>query len=232
MAIQNRPAAIAFALACLASGCVTVTEPATPVHPTDPVIDIPGVRYLIKGSGFLHLVKLNFEMDRLPRQLEEPQISLGHEGAVENYEIGYAGERPLHTLIFEGERFETGGFKYPAHPKSVLILLRERQGNFTFAFRGRRFTLEHEGLWKPAILYYEEKETRELVDPRENPARRQGKRSGHRRTITRTLLEEVKAGPLHFTYFEDRDIFEIAGREFTLAKGQSLAVDRLGKPLN
>ncbi len=230
MAIQNRPAALVFALACLAAGCITVTEPASPVRQGDPVVDIPGVRYLVAIPSALHQVFLRVEVDRLPRDVQELQISFGQQGGAEDYEIGYSGEKPLHTLIFEGERFEAGEYKYPAHPNAVLIVLRERQGNFTFNFRGRRFTIEHEGIWKPAILYYEEKETRELIDSRASSTRRQGKKSGHRRTITRTILEEVKAGPLHFMYFPEENIFEIAGREFTLASGETFAVDRLGKP--
>jgi len=201
---------------CLAPGCASAGAEKTVAGPLAFPLS------MAKSSVILHEVNLFFEVDRMARQDEEPEVARGRQG--ENYVAGYADEPDqAHHFSYDLGKFKVGDFYYPAQRNGLLFMLQERAGPLSFTFRDVNITVEQKSRWKPAVMYYAVEEKKEL-DPEQRGRKRQTKR-----VVTRVIREEIQAGPYHLTSFPNTRQFEINAQSFTVPEGGTISIDRRGR---
>jgi hypothetical protein len=154
----------------------------------------PDAKVLVQSSSILHEVGIILELDRLPREDEEPML-LREPG--ERYVAGYSTDpvNRRHHFSYEEGHFLVGGFRYPAARNALLFIFRERSDSFSFLFRGRRITVERSGRWKPAVLYHKIEETEDVTPPAPTGSQKRRSRVTSRKTVSRLLSEEIQVGP-------------------------------------
>lgn len=150
--LASRPALpwilLVMALLAVCPGCQTVTEP-----DPDDALAIEGLEVLgfpdashLEPFGTYHGVFIVVE--RSEALEERPTVLPFFKGSAEyyNFEEG-------HEISYSNQRFQVGGFWYPSWSNSTLVLLREREGDFTLNYRGIPVTFVSQGSWRPAVLY-------------------------------------------------------------------------------
>ena len=135
-------------------------------------------------------------------------------------------EKIEHRFSYEEGQFVVDGLKYRAQKNGALFFLKERDGDFTFTFRGRTVKIEHEGPWKPAVLFWTEEE-REEVKP--SPEKKKGRSQTSRSVVrTKVLNEQFLAAGHHFVATPGTDKIEIDGKGYLIRQGATVTLDRHG----
>jgi hypothetical protein len=130
-----------------------------------------------------------------------------------------------HTFSYAGGSFIIGGIRYPAERGALCFIFQKRDGAFTFLFRGRKVTIERDGTWKPAVLYRELQDVRD-VSPKGGTGG--ARRTGKRRIVSRVLEEAVQAGAHRIVVTPGREAWRVNQVQVRVPPGGSIVIDREG----
>jgi hypothetical protein len=217
---------ILAALAGLLAGCQSPERTTLGDGPSPP--EFPDVKYLLNPATILHEVRLCYEMDRAPKEdagIEQPVFQrVPH--SQESYIFGFLEKPTLHRFSYKGGKFLVGDFSYPAEENSILYILMERPGNFSFRFHDRRITVERPTEWKPAVFYRQVEEVKDLAGSPQSKTSRS--KSKTRKVQTRVVREELQVGPHRITLLPGNADWQVNGFRVRAEPGGTIVIDREG----
>lgn len=220
-------------LAAILAGCRSTERAALSDDPAAP--EFPDIKYMVNPLTIFHEVRLYYEMDRAPKELEggafeQPAFNRFPQ-EVETYTFGYRENPWLHKLSYQGGKFIVGDFSYPAEENSVLYIMKERPGPFSFRFHDRRITIDRSTAWKPAVLYRQIEEVKDVGGAAPTGSSRRGSsRTGSkiRRVQTRVVGEELQVGPHRITVVPGKPVWQVNGFRVQPQPGDTIVIDREG----
>jgi hypothetical protein len=227
------------------AACRTTGDRAALADGGEDLLKFPDASNLVPSSMVLHEVKLFFEMDRAPRkdsdglEVEEPAV-VQIKAPGEVFLAGYVSDpdsmtqkdvdhlrRVGHTFAYAGGQFTVGRFKYAAEHGSLLFVFRDRRGDFSFLFHGRKIVVEQEGAWKPAVLYHQIEEVKDLGPAR--GAQRGSRKTTSRKITTRLVEEEVQVGPHRIKAKPGAAEWQVDQYAVRAGPGDTIRIDREGE---
>lgn len=222
--------------------CVTVETADEPSILAGYNLEFPDARHL-HVWGEYHDVLLVIERSRsldLP-----PPVVPWYRGSTEVYNFGEG-----HVIEYSSRFFRVGGQRYPALDDGTLFAFLEREGPWSFIYRGVHIALEREGPWRPAIVWRAAFEdgagavdgqsdgpvvSRQPAGARSLPVRPRPSGERTASSTRRLVFEELRIPstriyPTQIVYRAGRPVLEIDGRPFVIEPSTRILISEKGEP--